>query len=248
MEVNTTQKCSYMPVCPPPRETHPWAVKSSFSTPNIPVEKETTYKLSYPKNSGDKRSQMCFPLNHPKLITTNVSFAKDTIYKESYPYPNGVKPCPILPQPQLHLPCNAKMDCNSMYKMAYPRHCPTKRQKPIIPCPPSMLGEGPMQDLTTQKHDFVAKPNCKRAPIMPRDIMIKTSASLDKETTTRLSYMKPDMNRFCKTVSFKPITFYHKPEGEFIVFLFQLSQPNRYFFSFHFKKYSCNGRKYNTEM
>lgn len=117
--------------------------------------------------------------------------------------------------------------------------------KPIIPCAPSMIGEGPHQDMTTQKHDFVMKPFSKRSRIMPSDLMPKTCDSLSSKTVNRLSYLTPDMERFCKTVSFKPIACYVKPEGEFSFVIFSIFFKSPFLVLFVF---SSNGSKYNTKM
>lgn len=47
MDVDTTQKLSYMPVCPPQKECLDWAIKPRFKMPTIPMCMETVQKLSY---------------------------------------------------------------------------------------------------------------------------------------------------------------------------------------------------------
>lgn len=47
MEENTTQKCSYMPVCPPVKEIHPWSVRPKFQFPNVPMETDTVQRTSF---------------------------------------------------------------------------------------------------------------------------------------------------------------------------------------------------------
>lgn len=48
MDVDTTQKLSYMPVCPPQKECLEWAIKPRYKMPCIPMCTETVQKLSYP--------------------------------------------------------------------------------------------------------------------------------------------------------------------------------------------------------
>lgn len=43
----TTQKLSYQPVCPIKKEIHPWQRHARFEMPPIPMETETTQKLSF---------------------------------------------------------------------------------------------------------------------------------------------------------------------------------------------------------
>lgn len=47
MECETTQKLSYLPVCPSPKDDMPWARKSTYKPPTLPFAKETVTKLSY---------------------------------------------------------------------------------------------------------------------------------------------------------------------------------------------------------
>lgn len=48
MEFETTQKLSYMPICPPPKEDYPWARKANYVRPIVPFAQDTIAKLSYP--------------------------------------------------------------------------------------------------------------------------------------------------------------------------------------------------------
>lgn len=47
MEFDTTQKLSYMPVGPSPRDEMPWAKKAQYKAPTLPFAKDTVAKLSY---------------------------------------------------------------------------------------------------------------------------------------------------------------------------------------------------------
>lgn len=47
MDCDTTQKLSYMPVCPPKKEYYPWARKACYRMPTIPMDTGTVQKLSY---------------------------------------------------------------------------------------------------------------------------------------------------------------------------------------------------------
>lgn len=76
-----------------------------------------------------------------------------------------------------------------------------------------MLGNGPMQDYTTQKHDYVAKPTCKRNPII-RETNIKTNdVPLENETVQKLSFVAPDTKSLAVAKSFKPFFMYKRPDG-----------------------------------
>lgn len=214
MEVDTTQKLSFLPIAPTLRVKPEWALRSSFSMPTIPIEKLTTYKQSFMNNENAHRRQMCMPLNNANLITTSRSFEDNTVYKRSFfaPAAGFSRTLPIRPTINVDYKTNIKMDPNSMYKMSYQGHFDISRQHPIIPCPRSMLGEGAMQDLTTNKHDFVDKPFSRRVMINPRNQMVSSRCPLEKETTNRLSYMMP--TNVIKTVSCKPHIHSVLPSGK----------------------------------
>lgn len=215
MDVETTQKLSYLPIAPTKREKPEWAIRSSFSMPKMPIDSVTTYKLSFMENEKINRRNMCVPQNHGKLITASRSFEDNTVYKQSYFNPPTAccRTMPIRPMVNVNYNSNIKMDPGTMYTMSYPGHIGVSKQQPIIPCPRSMLGEGPMQDLTTQKHDFVSMPFSRRNMINPRNLMINSSCPLEKETTNRLSYMVP--TNFVKSFSCKPVVKNVPPSSNF---------------------------------
>lgn len=47
MDTKTTQQQSYQPVCVPPKEFLPWKQHAKFRMPDIPMENDTTQKLSF---------------------------------------------------------------------------------------------------------------------------------------------------------------------------------------------------------
>lgn len=78
-----------------------------------------------------------------------------------------------------------------------------------------MLGEGPMQDLTTNKHDYVAKPSSKRGLIVPPEKMFHNTGPLEDQTVQRLSFPQPDLSHFEAVRSCKPIAQYKKPNSKY---------------------------------
>lgn len=84
MDTCTTQKLSYQPVCPAPKEALPWAQRPKYRAPNIPMDSCTTYKLSF-FNCGDKpaRTLSCKPM--PKFQSPDCPMDAWTVYKRSYP-------------------------------------------------------------------------------------------------------------------------------------------------------------------
>lgn len=72
MERETTQKLSFMPVCPLPREELPWAKKPKYQPPTIGFAKDTVTKLSYqaPGCFIDECADPCqrwFPCEMPQV-------------------------------------------------------------------------------------------------------------------------------------------------------------------------------------
>lgn len=137
-----------------------------------------------------------------------------TVYKESFQCvdSNTVKYCrsePFRPLCTLR-PNPEKLAKETVTKMSFPVYCNVERRKPIVPNPPSLLGEGPMQTLTTQKHDFVCKVIPPRPLIRPVEHFPKVSAPIDKCTTQKLSFMPPC--GFDRAKSFKPVMTYQPPE------------------------------------
>lgn len=47
MEFETTQKLSFMPVCPAPKEEFPWARKAQYCPPTMKFAKDTVARLSF---------------------------------------------------------------------------------------------------------------------------------------------------------------------------------------------------------
>lgn len=105
--------------------------------------------------------------------------------------------------------------CNSFHlQLSYPGHCQIDRARPIFPCAPSLLGEGHMQTITTQKHDYVNKPVQKLSPIRPQQNLYIPNCPSEKETIFRLSYSCPGK---VETKSFKPIMSFGKPNGKILI-------------------------------
>lgn len=190
MEEATTHKLSYMPVTPQIKEELPWAKKVGIQASDVPFEEGTTYKFSYIPNCGGQKLKPLRTKDNKNLVTAAESFDDHTVYKESFFGPRGhCKRSPILPTLQLHR-SEEKMNPNSVYSLSYPGHLDVPKSDPILPHSRHLLGSGRLDDLTTQKRDFVDKPLCRRSPIIPICQMEKTDAPLENQTTMKLSYMQ----------------------------------------------------------
>lgn len=158
------------------------------------------------------RRTLCRPL-------VGITFPKEkidaaTIYKDSFQCidQNTVKNCrpaPIRPLGSLRTH-PASLSKDTVTKLSFPVYCNVERRLPIKPNAPSLLGEGPMQTLTTQRHDFVPKVTVMLQPVRPIEHFPKATAPIEKQTTQKLSFMAPC--GFDRAVSCKPVTVYEPPK------------------------------------
>lgn len=89
-----------------------------------------------------------------------------------------------------------------------------------------MLGNGPMQDFTTQKHDYVAKPLCKRNAIIHETNLKSNDVPLQSDTVQKLSFVPPDAKSMRMVKSFKPCYEYKRPDGKLFHLLSQIESSN----------------------
>jgi hypothetical protein len=146
-----------------------------------------------------------------------IPMATETIYRKSFENvdSNTAACCrmpPYTPNGFLKVP-KGPFEKETITKMSFQPFCGVERVKPIYPQSRSLLGKGPMQGLTTQKHDFVPKFQFKRSKIIPRDSISKSCGSIEKRTIQKLSFMPPC--GVSRTESFRPRVNYQKPNGEF---------------------------------
>lgn len=213
MESNTTQKLSYMPVQPSVKEEFPWAKNNRIPLSDEPFEQYTTYKLSYIPNSADHKPKPVKAMDNQNLLTSSTDFDDHTVYKQSYFEPGGYfKRHPIKPEVLLH-GSDAKIDPNTVYNLSYPGHSDVEKRSAILPHARFLLERGPLDDMTTQKHDYVSKPWCRRNLIVPPTRIEKLQAPFANETTAKLSYMEP--GGFDKAISYKPKDGVIQSEGTF---------------------------------
>lgn len=160
------------------------------------------------------RTQIMRPTQLLRFPGTGSKMDASTVYKESFQCIDSdtIKYCRSAPiRPTCLLRTNPEMmDKETVTKLSFPAYCNYERRKPIIPNAPSLLGEGPMQTLTTQKHDFVCKIMPKTRCIPPREHFSKTTAPIEKMTTQKLSFMPPC--GFDRARSYKPSYAYELPQ------------------------------------
>lgn len=160
------------------------------------------------------RTQSCKPIiNYQRPM---IPMTTDTVYKKSFDFIDAkTAACcrlpPVRPSGQLRLPCG-EFAKETVAKLSFQPHCCPERAKPIYPFSRFPVSQGPMQALTTQKHDFVPKFQYKRVKCVPRDNLHRACGCVERTTVQRMSFMAPDMCKFSKAQSCKPIICYKPPE------------------------------------
>lgn len=185
----TVQKLSYLPIELPRKEELPWARKERICPPPF-QSLGTTYGLSYMPNCNPQREQPIYPTHNMKMFDGPAPNC--TVYKLSYTCSNGKRESPIYPKPQIQLPSGPAANC-TVYKLSYASNCGMDVTKPIKPSDNYRKSSAPIQKITTQKHDYVPKPVCKRNLIVPKSLILKSNAAMDNCTINKLSYLPVDV-------------------------------------------------------
>jgi len=84
----------------------------------------------------------------------------------------------------------------------------TEKPKPYLPRTKTMLATAKMQSDTTSRCEYVAKTTLRPDLIVPSDNIRTIDVPLKGETTTALSYVKPDMIKPVR--SYKPVMQYYR--------------------------------------
>lgn len=153
----------------------------------------------------------------PKLVyagnTTPVS--TDTIYKNSYMKfdPNAIrnskgKPC--LPKGTIVSAGDFSSDTTN--KMSYGEWKGYHRQPKIYPRDHCLMGEGPLQDMTTTRHDYMPKPIDIVDKVKQPGCLGLSTKPMETRTTNSLSYLWPREHE--SAVPFKPDSRYRKPDNK----------------------------------
>ncbi|XP_058116870.1 stabilizer of axonemal microtubules 1 [Anopheles ziemanni] len=159
------------------------------------------------------KRESCKPIATYKA--PEVQFGGDSVYKTSYnPDPQLVinaRPLPIKPQSHL-VPNPGCVENTTVTAMSYPGYNNIERAQPIVPVGNQLIQSGPLQEVTTNRHDYVAKTTPKRYKIVPAGHMHVHSAPFEKQTVNKLSYSCPNMASFEPARSCKPLREYERPE------------------------------------
>ncbi|XP_011700994.1 PREDICTED: protein FAM154A-like [Wasmannia auropunctata] len=212
MEGCTTYRLSYWPNEVPVKEELPWSLKADYHHPVTPMDGCTTYRLSYWPPCGEKPPE---PFHHDKnenLLNAGCCFDDNTTYRLSYFGCGGDKPPDPIRQPSnmIFSPCPLSHD--TVNRLSFLGNWCVKPEPSMTPCDRQSLGRGPMQDETTQKHDYTWKRVMPPTGTRPENNLTFSSLPLESCTTHRLSYIPNDHECLLPIKSYAPIRKYY-PSG-----------------------------------
>ncbi|KAF9795977.1 hypothetical protein SFRURICE_010074 [Spodoptera frugiperda] len=194
--------CGKPPIVKPcykqPRIPDSYAPRRCYMRPTAPVESCTTYKLSYLPVDGCRNLRGEARKPPPNLVPSCEPMEGCTVQKVAF-----FLVCRLLS----YLPN------------------PTCITQPIRPCNHDMWGQGPMQNITTQRHDYVPKPcvlresfkpapkfHCVEQPFESKNPYIFKLIFVVNRTINKLSYLPPEKIELTK--SFAPERCYERPAAK----------------------------------
>lgn len=116
----------------------------------------------------------------------------------------------IRPETNFKFNPDLKMDTDTVTGLSYQHIEDVYREPPFINSSQMPKPQGPIQTMTTQKHDFCFKTTKRVAPVIRDDNLRGSSMPIDDSTVTKLSFQEP--GDLTKTPSFKPNREYKQPE------------------------------------
>ncbi|KAK9509464.1 hypothetical protein O3M35_006776 [Rhynocoris fuscipes] len=140
----------------------------------------------------------------------------DTTYKLSFEAfdAKSVRGCRGVPTPRKENLASVGDFCGlTTNRLSYGAWPGVTRTKQIIPRDHNLRGSGPMQEITTVRHDYTPKPIATVEPIKQPPNLGLSKAEMEGDSVMTLSYKCPDYNRFQPSPSYKPNQRYVPPEG-----------------------------------
>ncbi|XP_066583812.1 stabilizer of axonemal microtubules 2-like [Prorops nasuta] len=209
MEGRTTYNLSYWPNEPQPKEENPWEVREPYKRPVEPMAGNTTYNLSFWPTDQKPPEPIINP-DTENILNAKCCFDGNTTYGLSYFGCGGDTREPIR-QPENILFSGCPVSHDTTNRLSYMGNWCVKPEAPIRPCDRQLLGRGPMQEVTTQKHDFTWKSTEQRSEILPEDNLQTCPCPLSGYTTHKLSYLRHNCE-LTPTESYAPIREYRRSE------------------------------------
>ncbi|XP_015603353.1 uncharacterized protein LOC107271646 isoform X2 [Cephus cinctus] len=155
MDGCTTYRLSYWPNEMPAKEECPWTKQNEYHPPIQPMDVCTTYKLSYWPNCQEPRKPFSLQESN-NILNANCCFDDNTTYKLSY-YGCGSDKRETIRQTENVIFSSCPLSYDTTHRLSYVGNWCVKPENSITPCEKQWLGSGPMQEITTQKHDYTWK-------------------------------------------------------------------------------------------
>lgn len=141
------------------------------------------------------------------FVPSTEKFPTDTVYKRSYE--------PIdketlrnshskVGAPTSNLKSSGEFSPDTTHRMSYGPVPLTKPSQTYYPHEYDLKGKGPMQDVTSQQHDYTPKQAQPPRPIKYNDNIGLIDTPMENGTTNRMSFKKIDLNFFEPSPSFRP--------------------------------------------
>ncbi|KAI4478170.1 hypothetical protein M0804_012128 [Polistes exclamans] len=209
MDGCTTYKLSYWPTVTPIKNDRSLQKKLEYHRPIDPMENCTTYKLSYWPHCEKRRSPFTIQ-DTENILNADCCFNDDTIYQLSYFNCGGDKSDAIKPKENICL-SSCPLSHDTINKLSFLGNWSVKPEKSITPCDRQLLGKGPMQDETTQKHDYTWRYSKPLDVIKPENNLTCAPIPLECCTTHKLSYIPNDCTTLLRNNSYAPYRQYQRP-------------------------------------
>ncbi|KAL6423565.1 hypothetical protein ACFW04_010244 [Cataglyphis niger] len=210
MEDYTTYKLSYWPnEANLPVKEQP---KREYCRPVTPMDGYTTYKLSYWPHCGEKPPEPIVLPENENLLNASCCFDDNTTYRLSYFGCGGDKPPDPIRQSGNIICSPCPLSHDTVNRLSFLGNWCFKQETPITPCARDLLGRGPMQDETTQKHDYTWKQVMPQAEIRQENNLTVSPSPLESCTTHRLSYIPNDLECLLPNKSYAPICKYQQSD------------------------------------
>lgn len=211
IETGTVNRLSYRPWDPVPKEVYPWMEKARYRQPERPVDAFTVYRASYLPNESVERARPCIPERRAFTFADRLPMDAATIYRESYRIAcEGICKPERVKRTENILLSNAPMSRDTTFRCSY-TGVGGERPAPYRPVRKSLAGSGPMQSVTTQRHDFTRKPFVSTENFRPRPYLPSSDHKMDDVTTFRASY-RPN-ETYERAPSYKPMSVYRPPDS-----------------------------------
>ncbi|XP_043289025.1 stabilizer of axonemal microtubules 2-like [Venturia canescens] len=171
-----------------PARVESYAPERTYCPPTKPLDANTTYHLSYLKQTNFGRPESCRPKQSIERITGG-KFEDGTTSKMSYqPVWGVVRAKPILPRRRFVTP-RGKMDCISEARQAYSAKTIRERPEIIIPCGNIRTSSGALDASTTSGLSYLNPGFVHRTPSFKPTLRYSPPKEpTAKDTTSKLSY------------------------------------------------------------